>query len=157
MDFKKWILPALLVIVIVGYIVYRQFSVAPTTSQSNNNQTSASNETINPGQNQTPTQTPPPTTQTGYKDGQYTGIVASSVYGDTQVQVTISGGKITAVEMLQTPSGPGHTQQVAAMSYPVLKSETIAAQSANVNIVSGATQNSQAFIQSLQSALSQAS
>ena len=143
----------LLVVLIGGYIVYRQFSGNPAPA---NNQTSAPNETINPNSGNPPV-TQQPATQSGYKDGQYTGSVASSVYGDTQVKVTISGGKITSIQMLKTPSKPGHTDEVTAFSYPILKSEAIVAQSANVNVVSGATQNSEAFSQSLATALSQAS
>ncbi len=92
-----------------------------------------------------------------YKDGTYTGIVGSaSQYGDIQVQAIITGGKITDIKFLQFPTGGGHTAEVTAMAEPILKQEAIVAQSANVSIVSGATQDTQGFIQSLQSALDQA-
>ena len=99
----------------------------------------------------------PMSSSVAYKDGIYTGSVGSaSQYGDIQVKVTISGGKITDIAYLQFPSGPGHTDEVTAMAQPALKQEAIQAQSANVNVVSGATQDTQGFIQSLQSALDQA-
>ena len=145
-NIKTIIVSALVVIVVGGFIIYQNFftgSPMPAT-----NQTSAPKETINPN---------PQQTQTGYKDGQYTGTVATSVYGDVQVGVTISGGKITSIQMLKTPTAGGHTAELVASSFPILKSEAIAAQSANVNVVSGATQNSETFSQSLATALSQAS
>jgi uncharacterized protein with FMN-binding domain len=111
----------------------------------------------------TPVATTPTTTSTGtttasgtYKDGTYTGTTASSEYGDVQVSATISAGKLSDITFITMPSEQGHTAQVTASSEPVLKSEAIASQSANVNIISGATQTTQAFEQSLQSALSQA-
>jgi uncharacterized protein with FMN-binding domain len=109
----------------------------------------------------TPTTTPPsgnpPTTgSTGqYKNGTYTGNVADAFYGNLQAAVTISGGAITDITFPQAPSG-GHSGEVSAVALPELRQEAIAAQSANVNIVSGATQDSQAFQQSLASALAQA-
>ena len=157
MNPKTLILPGILVVVIGGYIIYQQFFATPSTqSQSNDNQTSASKETTNPNGGTNPGSQQNPQTQTGYKDGQYTGDVVNTVYGDVQVSVTISGGKITNVQMLKQPNTPGHTIEVAAMSFPVLIQEAIQAQSANVNIVSGATQNSEGFSQSLSSALSHA-
>lgn len=100
-------------------------------------------------------QTTTPTVK--YKDGTYTGnSVAASQYGNIQVKVIISGGKITDVQFLQFPNTPGHTTEVSTSVMPVLKQETIAAQSSNVDLVSGATQTTEGFIQTLQSALDQA-
>jgi uncharacterized protein with FMN-binding domain len=91
-----------------------------------------------------------------YKDGSYTGSAADAFYGTIQVKAVVSGGKITDVQFLQYPNAAGHTSEVSAMALPQLKQEAIAAQSANVNIVSGATQDTEAFQQSLASALTQA-
>jgi uncharacterized protein with FMN-binding domain len=91
-----------------------------------------------------------------YKDGTYTGPVSDAIYGQLQVVVTISGGMITNVDLPVYPDSPGHTSQVSASALPQLKQEAIAAQSANVAVVSGATQDSQAFQQSLAAALAQA-
>jgi uncharacterized protein with FMN-binding domain len=91
-----------------------------------------------------------------YKDGTYTGSVADAVYGQLQVVATISGGMITNITWPVYPNNPGHTSQVSATALPALEQEAIAAQSANVNIVSGATQDSEAFQQSLAAALAQA-
>lgn len=91
-----------------------------------------------------------------YKDGNYTGPATDAFYGTMQVQAVISGGKLTDVQFLQYPNAPGHTTEVANFALPQLKQEAIAAQNANVNIVSGATQDSVAFQQSLAVALAQA-
>ena len=90
-----------------------------------------------------------------YKDGTYTGSVADAFYGKLQAVVTIKGGLITDVTFPQAPSG-GRSSDVSSRALPALKAETIAAQAASVNTVSGATQDSEAFNQSLAVALAQA-
>ena len=91
-----------------------------------------------------------------YKDGTYTGSVADAYYGNVQVQATISGGKITDVTFLQYPNDNGTSMYINSQAMPLLKQEAIAAQSANVDGVSGASETSPAFQQSLASALNQA-
>ncbi len=91
----------------------------------------------------------------GYADGTYTGSQASALYGVVQVQATIQGGKITNVQFLSHPTGR-NSDQINARAVPLLTEQAIAVQSANVQVVSGATLTSNAFMQSLQSALSQA-
>jgi uncharacterized protein with FMN-binding domain len=84
-----------------------------------------------------------------------TGAIVSSRYGDTEVQITFSNGKITAVTALELPTG-GRSGQISSYVGPILSSEALTAQSANIDIVSGATYTSEAYAQSLQSALDQA-
>ena len=84
-----------------------------------------------------------------------TGAVYSSRYGNTQVQVTITNGQIAAVTALQLPTG-GRSGQISQYVEPILSSEALTAQNANIDIVSGATYTSEAYAQSLQSALDQA-
>ncbi|HEY5152716.1 MAG TPA: FMN-binding protein [Candidatus Saccharimonadales bacterium] len=91
-----------------------------------------------------------------YKDGKYTGSVADAYYGYIQVLAVISGGKLTDVQFLQHPSDRSTSIEINSQAMPYLKQEALQAQSANVNIISGATDTSQAFIQSLSSALSSA-
>lgn len=93
---------------------------------------------------------------TSYKDGTYTGSVANAFYGNVQVQVTVSGGKITNVDFLQYPNDNPNSQSINQQATPYLKQEAIQAQSANVNTISGATLTSNAFVQSMSSALGQA-
>lgn len=105
----------------------------------------------------TTTNTSPTSTKQTYKDGTYTGSVASAYfYGNVQVQVVIKGAKITDVTFLQYPNQPGHTMELSQQVMPILRQEAITAQSAQVDAVSGASQTSQAFQQSLSNALSQA-
>lgn len=92
----------------------------------------------------------------GYKDGSYTGSVADAYYGNVQVQATISSGKITDVKFLQYPDTHSTSVYINQQAMPYLQQEAIRAQSSRVNIVSGATFTSRAFIESLGSALSQA-
>jgi uncharacterized protein with FMN-binding domain len=86
--------------------------------------------------------------------GQLTGNAVQTPFGTVQVQVTIQNGTITDVQA-QLPTGGGHTGQVSAYVGPQLRSEVLAAQSAKIDTVSGATYTSDGYIQSLQSALSQ--
>jgi uncharacterized protein with FMN-binding domain len=87
--------------------------------------------------------------------GQLTGNAIQTPFGTVQVQLTIQSGTITDVQALQLPTGGGHTGQVSAYAGPQLRSEVLAAQSAQINTISGATYTSDGYIQSLQSALSQ--
>jgi uncharacterized protein with FMN-binding domain len=85
-----------------------------------------------------------------------TGSVAQTRWGPVQVAITVANGKITAVDVPQYPHGNGRDQQINAYALPVLKQETLSAQSANIDMVSGATVTSDGYVQSLQSALDQA-
>lgn len=107
----------------------------------------------------TPTQTQTPSSPSAgrYKNGTYVGATADAFYGNVQVQVTISGGNVTNVKFLQYPSDRSTSQMINSQAMPYLIQEAISAQSAQVDGVSGATATSQAFIQSLGDALTQAS
>jgi uncharacterized protein with FMN-binding domain len=85
-----------------------------------------------------------------------TGSVAQTQWGPVQVQLLVSGGKITDVTVLQSPNGNGKDQEINDYALPILTRETIDAQSAGIDMVSGATVTSNGYVQSLQSALDQA-
>ncbi len=108
----------------------------------------SSNSPVSTMQNQTATG--------AYKDGSYTGSVRDAFYGNVQVRVIIQNGKIMAVNFLQYPQTHETSVYINQQAMPGLQQEAIQAQSANINIVSGATYTSQAFIQSLSNALAQA-
>lgn len=91
-----------------------------------------------------------------YKDGTYTGSAVNTRYGKVQVKVTVSGGAITSVDAPQYPNSGGMDQMINSQAIPMLASEAVAAQSANIDMVSGATYTSKGYISSLQSALDQA-
>jgi uncharacterized protein with FMN-binding domain len=86
---------------------------------------------------------------------QVTGADAPNKYGDVQVQVTTSGGRITRVAAVQLPSSDGRSQQISSYAGPQLAQQALAAQSANIDGVSGATYTSESYRTSLQSALDQ--
>ncbi|HTR18501.1 MAG TPA: FMN-binding protein [Candidatus Paceibacterota bacterium] len=104
----------------------------------------------------TPTPTPTPKPQGQYIDGSYTGSVADAYYGNVQVQATVSGGKLIDVTFLQYPNDRGTSRYINGQAMPLLVQEAIQAQSANVSGVSGASDTSAAFRQSLGAALAQA-
>jgi uncharacterized protein with FMN-binding domain len=110
-----------------------------TTASTNSSNTSSSQQTIS-----------------NYKDGTYTGTRADAVYGYIQVQTTISGGKITKVTFLEYPNDHRESVQINQQAMPYLQQEAIQAQSAQVDGVSGATDTSQAFVESLSAALNKA-
>lgn len=91
-----------------------------------------------------------------YKDGQYTGSTADAFYGYVQVLAVISSGRLTEVRFLQYPNDRSTSVEINSQAIPYLQQEAIQAQSAHVDIISGATDTSQAFIQSLSAALSKA-
>lgn len=92
----------------------------------------------------------------GLIDGQYTGQTASTRYGPVQLSVTVSAGRISAVDVIQSPNGNGRDREISQRAIPQLVSDTIQTQSASVHFVSGATYTSTGYEQSLQSALDQA-
>ncbi|MEJ6553551.1 FMN-binding protein [Microbacterium esteraromaticum] len=95
-------------------------------------------------------------TSPGLQDGTYTGDSAGTRYGPVQVQITVSGGSISAVDVLDYPSDNPRDRQINQRALPMLISETTSAQSARVDMISGATYTSEGYLQSLQSAIDQA-
>jgi uncharacterized protein with FMN-binding domain len=89
-------------------------------------------------------------------DGTWTGTPASTRFGPVQVQVVISGGQITDVVALRLTDRDGRSVQISNHAAPILRSEVLAAQSASVANVSGATYTTRGYLGSLQSALDQA-
>jgi uncharacterized protein with FMN-binding domain len=83
----------------------------------------------------------------------FDGDVVNTQYGPVQVQVQLSGGAIAEVAIGIYPDGDGRSQRINARALPELRSETLSAQSAAIDTVSGATYTSDAYIRSLQSAI----
>jgi uncharacterized protein with FMN-binding domain len=110
-----------------------------------------------PSDSSAPTPTPTPSSSgLTYKDGQYTGQDFQNQFGDTQVKVTISGGKITDVQALQLPFDRQRSAEISQYAAPQLHDEVLQAQSAQIDSLSGATYTSDSYAQSVQSALDQA-
>ncbi|MCW2497460.1 FMN-binding protein [Jatrophihabitans sp.] len=83
----------------------------------------------------------------------YLGASVTTRYGIVQVKVTVRGGKIVNVSFAQLTAFDGRSQQINASAAPQLLQETLTAQSAHIDTVSGATYTSDGYLQSLQSAL----
>jgi uncharacterized protein with FMN-binding domain len=97
-----------------------------------------------------------PPTGTAPAGTTYTGSVAQTRWGPVQVGITVAGGKVTGVTVPQYPTGNGKDREINAYAVPELTQETLSAQSADIDVVSGATVTSQGYVTSLQSALDQA-
>jgi uncharacterized protein with FMN-binding domain len=85
-----------------------------------------------------------------------TGDTVQTRFGPVQVQVTLTGTRISAVTVLQVPTENPRDQEIAQYAVPQLTQEAITAQSASIDTVSGATYTSEGYVQSLQSALDKA-
>jgi len=81
------------------------------------------------------------------------GSTVQTEYGPVQVQITVAGGKITAADAVQYPTAQRRDVQINRQAVPMLNAEVLAAQSANIDAVSGASYTSDGYIQSLQAAL----
>ena len=97
---------------------------------------------------------PPVTTANKSINGTFTGSAVDVGYGTVQVKITVVNGKITDAQAVQAPSG--RNDRYTNMSVPVLRERTLAAQSANINGVSGASYTSFGWYTSLVVALKQA-
>jgi uncharacterized protein with FMN-binding domain len=131
-------------------------AVTTKTSQPTAAATQSAAATKSPTASASASATANPTKATSNKatSGTFAGDPYTMRYGTVQVQITISGGKITDAQALQAPSG--RDQRYTDMAVPVMRQKTIAAQSANITGVSGASYTAYAWYVSLQSALKKA-
>lgn len=83
----------------------------------------------------------------------YKGSTADTRWGPVRVSITVANGKITKVEVPTYPNGNRRDQEINAYALPILTQETVDAQSARIDTVSGATVTSDGYIESLQAAL----
>ncbi len=113
---------------------------------------SATTSSATPSATPLPSPSPSPTALSGT----FTGSDFPNRYGDVQVRVVISNGHITDVQAVQLPSDRAESAYISQQVGPWLRSEALHAQSANIDIISGATYTSQSYAQSLESALQQA-
>ncbi|WP_441249861.1 FMN-binding protein [Kitasatospora sp. McL0602] len=84
-----------------------------------------------------------------------TGTAADTRYGAVQVRVTLAGKKISRIDVLQYPTESHRDQEINTYALPQLNQEAMDAQSAQIDVVSGATYTSDGYTRSLQSALDQ--
>jgi len=168
------VLPSAVIQSVANNMPVANNAVVPTANPSANRVSSENDDNRNQGNVNitppvsTPKPTPPAPTPVPapapvataprgkYKDGNYTGNSADAYYGNIQVQAVINNGKIVDVIFLDYPQDRSRSMMINNYAMPILRSEAIQAQSAQVDTVSGATDSSGAFISSLSSALSQA-
>jgi uncharacterized protein with FMN-binding domain len=85
-----------------------------------------------------------------------TGTAADTRYGPVQVKITVTNGQLTAVTAVEYPTNNPRDEEINSFAIPQLTSEALAAKSAQIDMVSGATYTSEGYITSLQSALDRA-
>jgi uncharacterized protein with FMN-binding domain len=143
---KKAIAALVIIGLIVLYIVYRpsDSSDAVTGDATSNAKTSSTTE---------PVSTAP---KGQYKDGTYTGNLADAIFGPMQVKITVKNGRLVDVMYLKYPNDPGYTTELNQKIMPVMAQESITIQSAEVDMISGATQTVDGFRETLRNALAQA-
>lgn len=100
-----------------------------------------------------PTPTPTPTPVKQLINGTFTGDPINVGYGTVQVQISVSSSRIISAVALQSPTG-GKSGSISSTAIPILSQRTIAAQSASISGVSGASFTSNGWIKSLTSAIS---
>jgi uncharacterized protein with FMN-binding domain len=84
------------------------------------------------------------------------GPAVSTEYGTVQVAATVTGKRLQDVRALVMPSGSGRTNEISAQAAPLLRQEAVAAHSAQIDTISGASYTSEGYRESLQAALDQA-
>jgi uncharacterized protein with FMN-binding domain len=117
----------------------------PKPAKSSSGSTSSSTKSSSHKASKAPAAAP----QSGTVDG----AVVGTQYGSVQVRVSFTGKKITNVHALQLTDSSGTSVSISAGAAPTLRHEALAAQSAKIDVVSGATYTSEAYQQSLQSAI----
>jgi uncharacterized protein with FMN-binding domain len=117
-----------------------------SSSSSSSSSTSSSARTI-PGEFQSVTGT---LTQ---GETTVTGKVANTAYGPVQIELVVKDSKIVKVAVLEQPTNTIHDIQIGEFAFPKLISETLSAQDAKIDAVSGASYTSAGYITSLQSAV----
>lgn len=149
--FKKFLITivsiaASVAVLIDGYLMFFKHDQSQETAQS---QATAASDTES--ESSTTTSSSTSSSNSTMKDGTYTGKSTSTEWGDIQVKITVASGKITQITVLKHPTG-GKSDEINSRSLPTYKQEALAAQSANINQVSGATETYKGFTGSLQSA-----
>lgn len=95
------------------------------------------------------------TSSAAYADGTYAGTPVNEPWGAFDVRATISNGQLTAVTIVSSPSDR-HSNSINSQAVPLLTQEALTAQSADIDMISGATWTSRSYITSLQAALDDA-
>ena len=150
---------------VVGLVMLLSFKTRSTTSAtlhaglgtSTTSTTSGTPTTTGPGISAGPaTSTTSPSAAASPGTRIVTGAAQDTRYGPVQVQISVTNGQVTAVSALVYPTDTSRDAQINSYAIPQLNQEAMAAKSAKIDMISGATYTSTGYIGSLQSALSQA-
>ena len=126
--------------VIGGYLIIRDDSGQSTAKQTNQTQVRDRSTSAN-----------------NYEDGTYTSDVAETLYGNVEISIVVTSGKISDVEFVQMPDkDDGRSREITKMAKPLLEDTTLEKQSDQIDFVTGATSTSFGYQESLQSALDKA-
>ena len=132
-----------------GVLAFHPHSPAVTTAGASRSTSAAATSTATAAPGASATATPAPTGTSGAA----TGDAVATQYGNAQVKVTVKDGRITAIQALQLQGNDPRSVMISSSAEPILQQEALAAQSAQIDTVSGATYTSESYKQSLQSAL----
>jgi uncharacterized protein with FMN-binding domain len=119
-------------------------SAAPSADPS-----AAASPKASPTKRATPTKAARP----GLRDGTWNGSRAANEYGTVELAIVVAGGRITDVKVLDSPDSHSRSRQINSRALPQLRTETLAAQSAAIDTITGATTTSESYRQSLQAAI----
>lgn len=150
-------------VIIAGFQIGSAVSASRTATSSGSTSGSATSTGGSAGASPAATASPGATASAGAtgstgaaQDGTFKGQTEQTPFGPMQVAAIISGGKITNVKVLQSTNQGGRSVQISNQADPMLLSEVLQAQSANVSMIGGATYTSEGYLMSLQSALDKA-
>jgi uncharacterized protein with FMN-binding domain len=155
-----WIATTVTIVVLLfGYHTSTNSTAIPPTTASTS-QPSSSSPSPSPPSPPPPSPSPPgsPSSSSSAASSSETfkGSVAQTRWGPVQVQITTKDGKVTAVDVIEYPTQNPRDVEINDQALPVLVAETLEAQSAEIDMVSGATVTSEGYLQSLQAALDEA-
>ena len=148
--FKKLVVAGFVAITFIVYSFHQRSEGSQAVQRVTSNNTTSSQ----PASSSTASSTP--VTNVSYKDGTYTGKSSDAFYGYVQVRATVSAGRLSDITILNYPQDRDNSIEINNSALPQLKQQAIQAQSSQVDGVSGATDTSQAFMESLGDALAQA-
>ncbi|WP_105144689.1 FMN-binding protein [Streptococcus suis] len=140
-----------------AFLLFFQTDTTTETTTSSSSQVASSSSQVSSSSQAAGTSEASSSQSTGLTDGTYTGAVTSTNRGDYQVQLTVAGGAISDISILQYPNDNPRSQEINDSALPTYTAEAISNQSAQVNQISGATEAYNGFTGSLQDAINQAS
>ncbi|MDT2731381.1 FMN-binding protein [Streptococcus parauberis] len=143
-----------------GYLLFfkgpSNTQASPVSSKAISTKAKSNSSSSSTADSSTAQQSPSSSQSSSMKDGTYTGASTGTEWGDVQLQIKVAGGKISKITVLAHPDTEDRSLMINQQALPVYKEEALAAQSATINQVSGATETYKGFTGSLQDAINQA-